>query len=449
MACSSTVDTGLAFSDDGGNENGDILYIGSLQKNNTIEFNFSIPGSVGGGVDLDGYTWNGSTWIFDFLLSGEGTSEFTTNGSIVLDSLSTFYQNWTQGADFDVPGINEELYYWIGIENDGGNYNQIPYIHKLYNFTLENITAFTPSFYVNLGLVGESKYNNSDLWESTITPEPEFLFENGSYYVSKGTYLFETTNPYTIGFEAGLYKLLIIPKGVLYYTGPILIDFAIENYWTYRHQESYNITEISPKPDLYMWQIDNYTASNNYTAMGYADGNGTIYKYELITTYNDTKSELSFGGSNSYFVIECFGDAYQWTQLVVSCNNVSTYELYLMQDLPWIDNTGPNNEVMNIPFKGINSTYEFGVLNGNFHILFEVNASDELVTFRIDLNQYNTTALYSNEITATYTPPSNPSNGGGEGLIITVAIIIPSLVVGTVIVVYVLRRKHRVLTKTP
>lgn len=422
-----------AFSDDGGNERDDILYIGCLQKNEIISFSFSIPGT--GGSDLDGYTWDGDSWIFDFLL-GEGTSHFTSDGAIVLNSESAFFQDWTPGADFDIPGINESLFYWIGIENDGGNYGQLPYIQSL---TFSNITSLVPNLNINLALVGESKYDNSDFWEPTITPEPEFLFENENYYVSEDTYLLETTNPYTIGFEEGLYKLLIIPEGGLNYTGPITINFAIENYWSYRHQDSYNITALSPEPNLHMWQI------NNYTAMGYAYGNGTIYNYELITTYNDTESELFHWGSNSYFVIECFGEAYQWTQLVVSCNNVSAYELYLMQDLPWIDNTGPNGEVMNIPFTAVNSTYEFGVLADHFFLLFEVDASDDLVTFRIDLNQYNTTRLYSSEIIASYTP----SSPNGDNLILVLAITLPAVAGAAIVSVFVLKKRGKILTKTP
>ncbi|KKM84768.1 hypothetical protein LCGC14_1295840 [marine sediment metagenome] len=99
---------------------------------------------------------------------------------------------------------------------------------------------------------------------------------------------------------------------------------------------------------------------------------------------------------------------------------------------------------MNIPFKTINSTYEFGVLTNHFYLLFEIDASDDLVTFRIDLNQYNTTTLYSNEITASYNPPSN-----GDSLVLILAIVIPSVAGAAVVVIYVLKRKGRILTKTP
>ncbi len=424
-----------AFSDDGGNENGDILYIGCSQKYELIEFNFSTYGAVGGGGgDIDGYTWNGSSWIFDSLFN-DGTSLFTSNGTITLDSQSIFFRNWTKGADFDLLGINESFYYWIGIENDGGNYNPLPYIQ---NFAYSNISIVIQNLNINLAVVGDSGYEYCDFWKPTITPQPGFVFDVDNLYVSADTNIFKTGNPYIIGFEEGLYKLLIIPEGELNYNGPITITFALKNQWSYRHQETYNIPAISPIPNLYQYQI------RNYTDYGYSQDNVTFYNYGLTTSYNDTESIPTDLGSNSYFVLESFGDAYQWTQLVVSADNVTDYDLFIMQDLPWIDNSGPNNEVMKIPTTTVNTTYEFGVLTNHFYLIFEVDAFNDTVTFRIDLNQYNTTALYSNEITASYTPASN-----GDILVLTLAIVIPTIAGAAVVVVYVLKKKGRILTKTP
>jgi len=434
-----------AFSTDtAGEQSSDTLFIAYTEKWQNMEFNFSQVGVKENNLDLDFFTWDGFDFNNEFF-PDDPTDDFTQNGTIVNDLEDIDYINWIKGADFNLSGINEDEFYWLAIRlTTSQDFSSLPFIQLL---TLSNDPIFVPNLNINLALVGESSYDYSDFWEPTITQEPEFMFEDENFYGSKDTNLFETGNPYTIGFEEGLYKLLIIPEGDLNYTGPITIDFAIENYWPYRHQESYNITAISPEPNLYMWQINNYTASNNYTAMGYAHDNGTIYSYELITTYNDTESELSYGGSNSYFVIECFGKTYQWTQLVVSCNNVSAYELYLMQDLPWIDNTGPNGEVMNIPFSAVNSTYEFGVLTDHFFLLFEVDAFNDTVTFRIDLNQYNTTLIYGTEITASYTPPADSANG--DNLVLILAITIPSVVGAAVVVVYVMKKKGRILTKTP
>lgn len=432
-----------AFSTDtAGEQSGDTLFIAYTEKWQNMEFNFSQVGVKENNLDLDFFTWNGFDFNNQFFPS-DPTDDFTHNGTIVNDLEDIDYINWIKGADFNLSGINEDEFYWLAIRlTTSQDFSSLPFIQLL---TLSNDPIIVPNLNINLALVGESSYDYSDFWEPTITQGPEFMFEDENFYSSKDTNLFETGNPYTIGFEEGLYKLLIIPEGDLNYTGPITIDFAIENYWPYRHQDSYNITAISPEPNLHMWQINNFTASNNYTAMGYAQGNGTIYNYELITTFNDTESELIGLGSKSYFIIECFGEAYQWTQLVVSCNNVSAYELYLMQDLPWIDNTGPNGEVMNIPFTAMNSTYEFGALTDHFFLLFEVDASDDLVTFRIDLNQYNTTRLYSSEIIASYSPPSP----GGDNLVLILAITIPAAVGAAVVVVYLLKRKRRILTKTP
>jgi len=426
-----------AFSDDGGNENNDIIYIGFPTKSDTFEFNFSTPGVGVGFLDLDGYTWHGSYWDFDYLI-GEGTNDFTTNGSIVLDDMDPFYQDWVPGADFDLPGINESLYYWFGIENDGGDYSVLPYIQTI--TTPDIITKLELN--VNLALVGDSRYNYCDFWEPTIAPELGFLFKNetGSFFDTQETNLFENNNPYTIGLEQGLYKLLIIPELWWNYSGPITIDFAIENYWPYRHQETYNISAISLTPNLYMYQIQNYTVA------GYGQINITMYDYELITQYNDTEASiLVFPGNLSYFVVECYGDAYQWTQLVVSTNNVSSYNLYLMQDLPWVTNS-PNMEVAllasaSMPY--INNTHEFGVHTAHFYLLFEVDELADLVTFRIALSQYNTTVLTASSPVASYTPPTDYGQW-----ILGLAIGIP-IAAGIIVVVYILKKKGRILTKHP
>ena len=432
-----------AFSTDTvGEQSSDTLFIAYTEKWQNMEFNFSQVGvKENPSLDIDFFTWDGFDFNNEFFPIIEPTNDFTQNGTIVNDLDDIDYINWIKGADFDLPNINEDEFYWLAIRiTTSTDFSSLPFIQFI-ALTNNLITGD-----INFALVRESGYTNSDYWEVIAPPDLNVVLNievlNSSF--SAEEWLFGTTNePYILGLEEGNYKLLIIPDGWSY-GGPIDIQFTIENYWPYRHQDSYNITAISPEPNLHMWQINNYTASNNYSAMGYAHSNGTIYNYELIATYNDTESELSYGGSNSYFVIEGFGEAYQWTQLVVSCNNVSAYELYLMQDLPWIDNTGPNGEVMNIPFKAINSTYEFGVLSNHFYLLFEVDASDDLVTFRIDLNQYDTTYLYSNEITASYSPPSN-----GDILVLTLAIVIPTVAGAAVVVVYVLKKKGRILTKTP
>ena len=342
---------------------------------------------------------------------------------------SAEYSDWTLGSNFDLPELNEGDYYWIRayLENGFYNGNDIPYIQilKLSNITMQGD--------VNLALVGDSGYEYSDYWTPYIDTSLDLLINQESENLkdSTETWLFENSAPRIIGLEEGLHKLLIIPHGWIY-QGPLQIDFAIGNWWSYRHELFYNITE---EPNLYSYQI------NNYTANWYGPDNITTYSYGLTASYNHT--EVSSVGGNSYFVLECAGDAYKWTQLVVSTNNVSDYNLYIMQDLPWIENTKPNDEVKPFPATSLNNTYEFGVLTDTFYLIFEVDASEEMVKFRIDLTQYNTTLLTSSVPIASYTPPSEFGP-----LILGLAIGIP-VAAGIIVLVYILKKKGRILTKHP
>ena len=107
-----------------------------------------------------------------------------------------------------------------------------------------------------------------------------------------------------------------------------------------------------------------------------------------------------------------------------------------MQDLPWKDNSGPNDEVM--LFKGIaiaNDTYEFGVFNEDFYLIFEYwDDGDETITFRIDLNQYNTSILYTLPPEVVLPPGIIP----GYPLFITLGISFTAMIF---VVVYTLRKK--------
>jgi len=430
-----------AFSDDW-SEDLDLLFVAYPQKWHNIELNFSSFGSPSG-PSIDFRVWDGSNLMV--MPVTDGTSEFISNGTVVLDINSNEYRDWALGMGnwfelygIDVPGINEDDYYWLGIWNwDSYSGNDVPYIQtiKLSNITLQGD--------INLALIRESGYNYSDSWNVPIGVEPSLLIyqESGNLYDSAGTMLLKPPGPYPriLGLEEGVYKLLIIPHG-FGYSGSLKVDFAVENYWPYRHQRSYNISAISPTPNLYMYQIQNYTTS------GYGQINITMHNYGLITQYNDTEASISvFPGNLSYFVVECYGSAYQWTQLIVSTNNVSSYNLYLMQDLPWVTNS-PNMEVAllasaSMPF--INNTHEFGVHTDHFYLLFEVDELDDLVTFRIALSQYNTTVLTASSPVASYTPPTDSGPW-----ILGLAIGIP-VVAGIIVVVYILKRKGRILTKHP
>ena len=115
----------------------------------------------------------------------------------------------------------------------------------------------------------------------------------------------------------------------------------------------------------------------------------------------------------------------------------------MIQDLPWISEAGPNSEIMPIAANvAINRTFEFGVFSDHFTLLFEVITGAEMVSFKIALSQYDTLALITSDLRASYTPPLD------SGLVLALAIVIPS-VAGAVIIIYILKRKGKILTKRP
>ncbi len=418
----------------------DRVYIAYTSKWHDMHFNFSTPGSSSGTPDIDAFFWNGATWAENSITipNNDGTAAFTQNGTIVIPSLTaTYFNNWIMGADFDLPNIDEDQYYWLAIDHDTAptdSYDlQLPYIQTI---TLSNITMEGD---INLALIGESGYTYCNFWEPGIDTTLDDLLINqevGNENDSASTLLFEDSPPFMKGIEPGHYKLLIIPYG-WGYQGQLHIDFGIGNFYSYRQERMYNITE---EPNLYPYQI------NNYTDGWYGPNNITTFSYGLTTTYNDT--EASLGGMGSYFVLDCYGDPYMWTQLVLSTNNVSDYNLYLMQDLPWITNNGPNMEVATIYDSGsapLNTTYEFGVLTGHFYLIFVVTAATDSVTFRIDLTQYNTTLLTTSVPVGSYSPPSKGLSGP---LVLGLAIGIP-VAAGVIVLIYVLKKKGRIGSKTP
>ncbi|MCK4780357.1 MAG: hypothetical protein KAT57_09235, partial [Candidatus Lokiarchaeota archaeon] len=243
-------------------------------------------------------------------------------------------------------------------------------------------------------------------------------------------------DPLTVGFEAGTYKLLIIPEQWTY-SGAVTIQFAVENYWGYAHQATYDIEDLTPTPNLHAIDITNYTFA------GYSNLTGPFYNYGLTTEYNHTESYNPYSGY-SYFALECYGEPYQWTQLVATVKDlgVGEYNLYILQDLPWINTGWPNFEVREItpgPYD-LNRTFEFGAFSDHFTLLFEVDSSLENVTFYLSLSQYDTVPLTTSDVKASL--PQDLT------LVIALAIIIPAAA-GAVVVVYVLKKKGKILTKRP
>ena len=249
---------------------------------------------------------------------------------------------------------------------------------------------------------------------------------------SRETPLIEADEPYIIGIEEGFYKLLIIPE-CWDYSGPVTIRFAVENFWPYRTATTYNISALSPYPNLHKFQI------NNYTSTTYGNSTAPHYNYELIFEYNDTEANAGYG-DYSYFALECYGKPYQWTQLVAAIENISYYELWIIQDLQWQGGSGPNSETKSISGGTIstNTTFEFGVFEDHFILLFGVmpDMPNEIVRLKISLSQYDTIQFSVSPPTASYKPPLDTT------LIIILAIVIPAAVGGAIVVIYIVKKKR-------
>ena len=414
----------------------DCVYMAYSSKWHDMHINLTQGLDGLGGPDNRVEAWNGDLQDWDDIIHTDDTQDLQYNGSIILNLYDPQddWIEWVRGCDFDIDDIDEDEYYWLRIRFDSGTITQIPYIDFI---EFSNITTHG---HVTFALVRESGYNYSDYWEPmnpfTITSDP---INQESTYLTFSTerWILDHpiwSQPYINGFEEGFYKFLVIPEGWAH-PGSLKIQIAVENYWSYRHQETYNISAISPEPQLYGFQI------NNYNESGYGQVNESIYSYGLPTTYNHT--EASVLGVYSYFALECYGNAYQWTQLVANMQNATFYNLYIMQDLLWDDGSGPNNEVNFIDSSGGNSTFEFGVFSDYFILLFEVFSIKELVTFRLRLSQYNTTMLTTSVPIASYKPPTDYGPW-----ILGLAIGIP-VAAGIIVIIYVLKKKGRILTKTP
>ena len=104
--------------------------------------------------------------------------------------------------------------------------------------------------------------------------------------------------------------MLIVPEN-WDYSGSIKIRFAVENYNGWNVNEIYNITST---PLAHSWQIGNMVNVSDPILYNY-----TTYPFERSTTYNTTLTDWS---PFSYLFMDCYGDAFSWTQLVVNTKNV-------------------------------------------------------------------------------------------------------------------------------
>ncbi len=407
------------------NTTSDYLYIAYQGKWHDMHFNissFGTDGSVDNGVDV----WEGDDW-YEVSRTSDTTGEFrNANGSWVLNIEDGDFAAWSKGvgSEFDLDGIDEDKYFWLRFDCDG------PYTNKPY-FDLISLSNITMVGDVNFALVRDSGYEYSDFWKPF--PQPTSMTnsrinQESSYNSATNTYesFLHNAAPWSIGVEPGYYKLLVIPEGWSH-PGNLKVQFGFSDYNGYSVETAYNITK---EPLVHPWQIGDMVNVNETFLYNY-----TTYPFELSTTFNSTLTDWGA----SYLFMDCYGDAFSWTQLVVNTKNITSYDLYIMQDLPWVNN-GPNGEVAYIgssPGPNGNKTFEFGVLVDNFTLIFDFTSFEDMVSFNTDLSQYNTTVLYGSEIIASYTAPVP----GLDPLVLTLMIAIPAAIGVVVVIVYVVKKR--------
>ncbi|MCK4480028.1 MAG: hypothetical protein KAV01_05840, partial [Candidatus Lokiarchaeota archaeon] len=81
----------------------------------------------------------------------------------------------------------------------------------------------------------------------------------------------------------------------------------------------------------------------------------------------------------------------------------------------------------------------------HFYLLFEINNFNDTIALRLSLSQYDTTVLMTNATSALYKAPSPGLSGP---LVLGLAIGIP-VAAGVIVLIYILKKKGRILTKHP
>jgi hypothetical protein len=427
------------------NSTSDYLYIAYTGRWTGMDISLSKPG-VGGSLRAESYTSGMFGWdLMD--LQPDGTNDLNNSGIMEFRETEDDFRTWvrgTGGMNID-DSIDENDYYWLRIDPTSA-YTTYPIINSL------QLTNITITGDINFVLIGESGYEFDDYWGPSGIAQPSSFerfrvsldeepddFGDMSYDTEE-SYIIDTPGgvAWTNGFEAGTYRLIIIPED-WDYNGSVTINFAVENHFRNAYNATYDIETLTATPNLHIRDITNYTFA------GYSNITGLIYDYGMIAEYNHTESYNPHTGY-SYFALNCIGDPYQWTQLIATVKGLSGgyYNLQILQDLPWIDTNGPNSEATNIDtFVFTNTSYEFGVFSDHFTLLFEVVAPlGNNISFYISLSQYDTITLTTSDVKASYTPPLS------DTLILALAIGIPAAV-GAVVVIFVLKRKGKILTKRP
>jgi hypothetical protein len=407
-----------AFSTDASDsESGDRLYIAYPQKFHDIELNFTTFASPAETITIYGYEGGGTWSAIGYTDNTQSGGTMRQNGTIDL-TFDANYGDWIRGASFDIPGVEERLYYWLAIEATS-NYAPVPEINHI---RLSNTTLIGD---INWAWVRDDTYQYCDFWSM----QPTDINDLGVVALMNGYESASNAAPISFwtyqGIESDAVKFLIVPEKWSY-PGDIVVAISVYCYNAFELGAFYNITA---NPIINPWQIQ----SNVNAPKGSVLFNYTTYPaFSINHKFNSTRY-INPQTSVVRYIINCTGSYLNWTQLICAIQNVTSYDLYLVQDLPWISNANPNNEIMLIDNNGgTNATYEFGVLNSNFYLIFDITPSAELVTLKVCLTQYNTTRVYT---VAPVVPvvPIVP----GYPLLITLGVSVTAVVV----IAYVMNKK--------
>jgi len=329
----------------------DFLYIAYTEKWHGMNFDF-VQGSAGTGELDDTIEVMDGDWVACDIPVVDGTANFTNDGSMYFSITDNDFDDWQKGVagQFDLPGVDEAEYYWLRIDNID-EFETVPYCDRI------QITNFTIEGDLNLMLLKDSDYVYCDFWVPGDQPSsPNDLsctYYPGSRYDTAESWFLETSTPYTIGLEAGEYKLLMIPEK-WDTIGNVTLQIAALNYLNYTYQDTYTIT--SEPTFLAM----NFTIPDNYTD----------YSYDVEDIFDSVYYRNPETGQY-YYMIDVTGTQYAWTQLVTYVENLNIDACYIIQDLPWLTNAGPNSaELTTLGSVGDASVYEFGALTDSFTLLY-------------------------------------------------------------------------------
>lgn len=418
-------DEGVVMFDDEGNTQ--YMYIGYANKWTDLHFNFTDAADAANGFTTK--VWSGSSW--DVVANDDSWStatNFNANGSIWFNHNPVYFRadaiaDWDKGADTALDNafttFEVDDYYWMRIEFSSTYSGSVV---RLDHLMLSNITMDGD---LNMYLVKDSPYQYCDFWGQTFDVDDEndnFICASRyndtlhgffSHMASAET---DILNPMI--YEPGMYKLLVVPAHWSV-TGPITVNIALEDLSGWVYKVPFNLTKVKGTPGLHTEYLTNgkITSGFNYNYTTYP-----FFGYNVNTTFTRAGdfSEMWEANAGIFLVNVCCGNLYNWTTLVYRVTNVSAVRVYLIYDLPWINNNGPNSEWTLLDANtgvttiyGANKSLEFGALDEDFMvaIVFTAVGANKDVWVRFNLFQWNTTKM-TTVATDLYT--CEPVGGAGD-----------------------------------